>query len=293
MSNVLTVQINDHLHYIGVNDRATHLFEGMWPLPNVVAYNSYLMTGTKNILLDTVRFNCADDFMDKLREVLGEDGKVDYLVVNHMEPDHSSGMKMVLDVFPDVQIIGNKKTLSFLENYYGIVKNTIEVKEGETLELGNRKLTFYMTPMVHWPESMVCYEEETKVLFSQDAFGGFGTLDGSIFDNQINFDDYYYDETVRYYTNIVGKYSNQVQAALKKLGGLAIDMICPVHGPIWRENPGKIISLYDSLSRQETIDGVVIIYASMYGNTERMAEQFLKLHFHIYWQIHGNIEGLY
>ena len=276
MSNVLTVQINDHLHYIGVNDRATQLFEGMWPLPNGVAYNSYLMTGTKNILLDTVRFNCADDFMDKLREVLGEDGKVDYLVVNHMEPDHSSGMKMVLDVFPDVQIIGNKKTLSFLENYYGIVKNTIEVKEGETLELGNRKLTFYMTPMVHWPESMVCYEEETKVLFSQDAFGGFGTLDGSIFDDQINFDDYYYDETVRYYTNIVGKYSNQVQAALKKLSGLAIDMICPVHGPIWRENPGKIISLYDSLSRQETIDGVVIIYASMYGNTERMAEQVAR-----------------
>lgn len=276
MDNLLTLPINDHLHYIGVNDRQTHLFEGMWPLPDGVAYNSYLMTGTKNILLDTVKITYSDVFMEKLREALGEDGKIDYIVVNHMEPDHSSSIKTVLELFPDAKLIGNKKTISFLENYYGLVDNVIEVKDGETLELGNRKLTFYMTPMVHWPESMVCYEEETKILFSQDAFGGFGTLNGSIFDDQVNFDEYYYDETVRYYTNIVGKYANQVLNALKKLGGLDIQMICPVHGPIWRDNPGKIIDIYARLSRQETEDGVVIIYGSMYGNTEKMAEHVAR-----------------
>lgn len=270
MNNALTVKINENLYYIGVNDRITRLFENMWPLPDGVAYNSFILTGEKNILMDTVKITQVDKFLEKMDEILNG-GKIDYVVINHMEPDHSSALPTIIDLYPEVQIIGNKKTADFLKNYYDIEDNLIIVSDGETLELGDKKLTFYTTPMVHWPESMVAYEEETKTLFSQDAFGGFGTLDGPIFDDEINW-DYYLDETIRYYTNIVGKYSQQVQAALKKLSKLDIKVICPLHGPIWRSQPEKIIDLYDKLSKQETEDGVVIIYGSMYGNTEKMAE---------------------
>lgn len=272
MDNLLTVPINDHLHYIGVNDRQTDLFEKMWPLPDGVAYNSYLMTGEKNILLDLVRINTVSVFVEKLQEVLG-DKPLDYIVIHHAEPDHSSSLLNILDIYPDVKIICNKKTVDFLKNYYNIEDNLIIVEDGETLELGNRKLTFYMTPMVHWPESMVSYEEETKTLFSQDIFGGFGTLDGGIFDDELEFDEYYLDETRRYFINIVGKYAKQALKALNKLAtSLEIKTICPIHGPVWRKNPEKILNLYVSLASQEVQDGVVIMYGSMYGHTEKMAE---------------------
>ena len=271
MTNPLSIKIHDHLHYIGVNDRYTHLFESMWPLPDGVSYNSYLLDGgTKTCLLDCVKIPSVTGFLEKLNEVL--DGRpLDYVVVNHMEPDHTSSLPTIVEIFPDIKIIANKKTVDFLSNFYDISDNIIVVKEGETFEIGNTSLTFYMTPMVHWPESMVAFEESTGTLFSQDAFGGFGTLDGAIFDDEINF-DFYKDETIRYYTNIVGKYSVQVQRALAKLGGLDIKIICPDHGPVWRTNPGQIVELYDVLSKQETENGVVIIYGSMYGNTEKMAE---------------------
>lgn len=269
--NPLSIKINDHLHYIGVNDRYTHLFESMWPLPDGVSYNSYLLDGgTATCLLDCVKIPSVAGFLEKLGEVL-KDRPLDYVVVNHMEPDHTSSLPTILEIFPDVKIVGNKKTVDFLSNFYDITENIIVVKEGETLPIGETSLTFYMTPMVHWPESMVAFEESTGILFSQDAFGGFGTLDGGIFDDELNF-DFYKDETIRYYTNIVGKYSVQVQRALGKLGGLEIKMICPDHGPVWRSNPGLIVELYDSLSKQETENGVVICYGSMYGNTEKMAE---------------------
>lgn len=272
MDNLLTVPINDHLHYIGVNDRETQLFEAMWPLPDGVAYNSYLMTGEKNILLDLVKINTVGVFTEKLQEVLG-DKPLDYIVVHHAEPDHSSGILSILDLYPDAKIVCNKKTVDFLENYYNIKDNLIIVEDGETLELGNRKLTFYMTPMVHWPESMVSFEEETGTLFSQDIFGGFGTLDGGIFDDELRFDEYYLDETRRYFINIVGKYAKQALRSLTKLSEtLEIKTICPVHGPVWRKDPKKILDLYVSLAKQEVQDGVVIIYGSMYGNTEKMAE---------------------
>lgn len=271
MMNPLSVKIADHLHYIGVNDRYTHLFESMWPLPDGVAYNSYLLDGgTETCLLDCVKIPSVEVFLEKLEECLGE-RHLDYVVVNHMEPDHTSSLPTMIDLFPDITIIGNKKTADFLENFYGITENIRIVEEGEKVEIGNTSLTFYMTPMVHWPESMVCFEESTGILFSQDAFGGFGTLDGAIFDDEINF-DFYLDETIRYYTNIVGKYSVQVQRALKKLEGLDIKMICPDHGPIWRHEPQRIVELYAKLANQETEDGVVICYGSMYGNTEKMAE---------------------
>ncbi|RVU55494.1 FprA family A-type flavoprotein [Anaerosphaera multitolerans] len=271
MENLLTERIKDHLYYIGVNDRETQLFENMWPLPDGVAYNSFLMTGEKNIIIDLVKVNTVSSYIEKVQEILKEDS-LDYIVINHVEPDHSSGILNILELYPDVKLICNKKTVPFLKTYYGIEDNLIVVSEGETLELGNRKLTFYMTPMVHWPESMVTYEEESKTLFSQDIFGGFGTLNGAIFDDQVKFDDNYYSETTRYFINIVGKYASQALKALNKLKDLEISTICPVHGPIWRKEPERIVKLYTDLAQQKVKDAVLIIYGSMYGNTERMAE---------------------
>ncbi len=276
MKNLLSQKIRDDLFYIGVNDRNTHLFEAMWPLPDGVAYNSYLVKGSKNILFDLVKETEQIDFFEKLREVLGPDEKIDYLIINHMEPDHTSGIVALLARYPDVKIITNKKALPFLKNFYEVEKNIDLVEDGQTIQLGDHEFTFYMTPMVHWPESMVAYEEKTKTLFSQDIFGGFGTLDGAIFDDQVEFDKYYLDETNRYFINIVGKYAQQAVKALEKLAPLEIKMICPDHGPIWRKNPKKIMEIYTSLAKQETEKGVVIIFGSMYGNTERMAQAVAK-----------------
>lgn len=276
MGNLRIVKINDHLHYIGVNDRYTHLFEAMWPLPDGISYNSYLFDGgSKTCLIDCVRIDSVREFMDNISEVL--DGRpLDYVVVNHMEPDHTSSLKSVVERFPEIKIITNKKAVNMMNNFYNIgEENVVLVEDGETVEIGERKLTFYTTPMVHWPESMVCFEEETGILFSQDAFGGFGTLDGAIFDDQLDW-EVYREETIRYYTNIVGKYSVQVIRALKKLEGLDIKMICPDHGPIWRENIGRIVGLYSDLSEQKTEDGVLIVYGSMYGNSEFVAESIAR-----------------
>ncbi len=267
---LISVRINDFLHYVGVNDRDTHLFENLWPLENGVSYNSYLINAEKTALLDTVKITKVSDFTAKLRAALG-DKNLDYLVIHHMEPDHSGAVSTIRELYPDVQIVGNKRTIQYLEEFYGITENILEVKDGETLDLGDRSLTFYTTPMVHWPESMVSYEPKSQILFSQDAFGGFGALDGTIFDDEINL-DFYHSETRRYFSNIVGKFSKQVQSALKKLAGLEISMVCPVHGPIWRSHPEKIIELYDKWSRYEVEEGVIIVYGSMYGNTQRMAE---------------------
>lgn len=273
--NTLSVKITDNLHYIGVNDRETHLFENMWPLDNGISYNSYLIAGEKTALLDTVKITKVDNLLSKLTGILG-DRKLDYLVIHHMEPDHSGSIKSVVDMYPEVTLVGNKKTKDFLEAFYGINTSFLEVKEGDTLDLGDRKLTFYMTPMVHWPESMVSYDDKDKILFSQDAFGGFGALDGPIFDDEINW-DFYESETRRYYSNIVGKHSKQVQMAIKKLEKLEISMICPVHGPVWRSKPEKIIELYDKWSKYDTDEGVVIVYGTMYGNTSIMAEAIARV----------------
>lgn len=268
--NTLTVQINDFLYYVGVNDRDTHLFENMWPLDHGVSYNSYIIKGEKTALMDTVKIMKVDNFMGKVREVIG-DRDLDYLIIHHMEPDHSGSIQTIIDNYPNVTLVGNKKTTEFLREFYGITENILEVKEGDTLDLGDHSLTFYMTPMVHWPESMVSFEKESGILFSQDAFGGFGALNGTIFDDEIDW-DFFANETRRYYTNIVGKFSKNVQSALKKLSPLDIKMVCPVHRPIWRTHPEKIIRQYDELSRYQTEEGVVIVYGSMYGNTEAMAE---------------------
>jgi len=270
------IVISNKVIYLGTNDRKKGLFENNWPLPNGVAYNSYLINDEKSALIDTLEFGSKDDYLDEINKYL--DGRpLDYLVVNHMEPDHASMIGILLKFYPKLIILSNIKAFKMLEAYYGVgTENFQEVKDGEEISLGYHKLSFILTPWVHWPETMMTYDKTDKILFSCDAFGSFGTLDGGIFDDEINF-SFYEDEMRRYYSNIVGKYSNMVQKAFAKLQGTDIKMICPSHGPVWRENPSKAIELYDKWSRHQSEDGVVIVFASMYGNTEKMADYVARL----------------
>ena len=262
------------IHYVGVNDRNTHLFEGMWPIPYGVSYNSYLIDDDKVALVDTVEIGFFEVFIQKIKAILG-DKPIDYLIVNHMEPDHSSSIALIKQYYPDVTVVGNAKTFGMIDGFYALQSNRLVVKEGDTLYLGHHKLSFYMAPMVHWPEVMVTYDATEQVLFSADAFGTFGTVDGGPIDTQINLDKYW-DEMIRYYSNIVGKYGSSVQKALQKLGTLPIQMICSTHGPVWTDNINKVVGIYDRLSRYDADKGVVIIYGSMYGHTEQLAEQIAR-----------------
>ncbi|WP_291255323.1 FprA family A-type flavoprotein [Fusobacterium sp.] len=266
-------KITENVTWIGVNDRKTERFENYMPLPYGVTYNSYFIDDEKTCVIDSVEIGCASTFLDKIVECL-EGRKLDYIVVNHVEPDHSSGLKEVIRIFPEVKIVGNVKTLGMLQAFSPDfpADNFVTIKEGDILDLGTQKLTFAMMPMVHWPESMVTYNITDKILFSNDAFGSFGALDGGIFDDQVNF-EFYQSEMRRYYSNIVGKYGPQVVNAIKKLGGLEIKFICPSHGLIWRKDIAKVVSLYETWAKLEPeTEGVVIVYGSMYGNTAKMAE---------------------
>lgn len=268
-----TVKISEKVYYIGVNDRTTHKFEGMWPLPYGVSYNSYLVVGEdKTAIIDGVEVSHALQQIDTIKSILG-DRQPDYLIINHMEPDHSSGIRLLRQAFPDITVVGNMQTLGMVNGYYGVDDKTLAIKDGETLPLGDSThLRFVMTPMVHWPETMMTYIEEEKTLFSGDAFGCFGALNGAVIDSDMN-TDRYFPEMERYYSNIVGKYGAFVQKAIKKLEGVPVETICPTHGPVWREKIAKVLDLYDRLSRYEPLDnGVTIVYGSMYGNTERLAE---------------------
>jgi len=258
------------VYWVGTNDRETHLFEGLWPLPRGVSYNSYLIMDDKVALIDTVKHTSFDSYRGKVACTLNG-RKIDYLIINHMEPDHSGSVRMMLELYPEMKVVGNKKTADFLEKFYGVTDNVVIVGDGDTLDLGKNKLKFYLTPMVHWPETMMTYHEKHKILFSGDAFGGFGTLDGGIFDDEVDI-AYFEDEILRYFSNIVGKYCATVQKAIKKLAGLEVAIVAPTHGPVWRKNPWSIIDRYDRWSKHEAEEGVVIAYASMYGNTERMME---------------------
>lgn len=273
--NIQTVEIQQGLWYLGVNDRQTEFFENMWPLPNGVAYNAYLIQSEKTCLIDTVRVNKADAFIESLKRVMG-DRTLDYLVIQHMEPDHSGALRLVLELYPDVHLIGNRKTGEMLHDYLEIGnENFREVKTGDTLDLGDRTLEFVQTPMVHWPESMVSYDRAHKTLFSQDIFGGFGTVDGGIFDDEVHYDARY-EEYRRYYTNIVGKYSMMARKSIGQVKELDIEMICPVHGYVWRKNPKRIIEDYSNWANYKVKDGVVIAFGSMYGNTEVMADHLAR-----------------
>ena len=263
-------EIADKVYYVGVNDRQKVLFENMWPLPYGVSYNSYLIADEKTVLVDTVDVCYADIYLKKIEDAL-KGRPLDYLIVNHMEPDHSGSIRLLRQQYPNVQIVGNKRTFDMLEGYHGITTGLLEVKDGDILEIGHHKLAFYLAPMVHWPEVMVTYDMTDKILFSADAFGTFGTLDGGVIDIELNL-DHFWEEMRRYYSNIVGKYGNPVQKALQKLSGLDIQTICSTHGPVWTAHIPEVIKIYDELSRYEGQDGVVIVYGSMYGNTEQMAE---------------------
>ena len=263
--------ITNNIHYVGVNDRNKALFEGLWPLPNGVSYNSYLIVDEKICLIDTVEVDFFTQYLENIREVIG-DRPIDYLVVNHMEPDHSGSIALIKKYYPDIRVVGNKKTFGMMQGFYGVASpDDVEVKNGDTLSLGSRELTFVLTPMVHWPETMVTLDSSSHVLFSGDAFGCFGALNGGIIDSEINCDTFWL-EMVRYYSNIVGKYGTPVQNALKKLAGIQLDYICATHGPVWHDFIGKVVDIYDRLSRYDSEEGIVICYGTMYGNTERMAE---------------------
>ncbi|MBN1492898.1 MAG: FprA family A-type flavoprotein [Candidatus Omnitrophica bacterium] len=265
------IPVRENIYWIGANDYETDLFEGIWPLPHGVSYNAYLINDDKVAVIDTVKRTLTSTFFEKIRKIIGPDRSVDYLVVNHMEPDHSGAITALRRLFPNMKVVGNAKTIEFLKNFYGTNGNELIIKDGDMLDLGKHKLQFHITPMVHWPETMMTYETTSKMLFSGDAFGGFGTLDGGIFDDEVDI-NVFIEETRRYFSNIVGKYSLMVQKAFQKLAGLDIKIIGPTHGPVYRTDPQHIIKLYDKWSKHETEKGVVIAYASMYGNTQTMIE---------------------
>lgn len=264
----MNINISDTIKYIGVDDKDIDLFESQYIVPNGISYNSYVILDEKICVLDTVDKRKTDEWVANLENVLN--GKTpDYLIINHLEPDHASNIQLLADKYPDMKLVGNAKTFNMLPQFFDIdlTDRTVTVKEGDSLNLGEHTLSFYMAPMVHWPEVMVTYESKEKVLFSADGFGKFGALDT---------DENWACEARRYYFNICGKYGVQVQALLKKAAKLDIEKICPLHGPVLTENLGYYINLYDIWSKYEPeVDGIFIAYCSIHGNTEKAA---LKLY---------------
>ena len=262
----------DNVFYLGSSDRRLNLFENAFPVPNGISYNSYLVVDEKTVLLDMVDKSVSKAFFENLEHALGE-RKLDYVVINHMEPDHTATLEELVYRYPEVTIVGNAKTFTFIKQFFtfDITNKTLEVKEGATLSSGQHTFSFYMAPMVHWPEVMVTYEHEHKMLFSADAFGTFGALSGNIFADEYDYKTEWPAEARRYYSNIVGKYGPQTLALLKKAANLDIDYICPLHGPIWREKEGIswIIDKYSHWAGYiPESDDVVIFYGSIYGGTE-------------------------
>lgn len=268
-----TRSITDDLHWLGASDRRLALFENAYPIPRGVSYNAYLLLDEKTVLLDTVDLAVGELFFENLEHVL-QGRKLDYVVVNHVEPDHCATLGALLRRHPETQVVGNAKTITMIGQFFcsAMAENALVVKEGDVLSTGRHELTFTMAPMVHWPEAMVTYDKTDKVLFSADAFGTFGALSGNLFADELNFEKDWLDDARRYYTNIVGKYGPQVQNLLKKAAGLDIQYICPLHGPIWRKDVAWFLEKYQRWSSYTPEDrGVVIAYGSVYGHTENAA----------------------
>lgn len=265
------MDVTESIRYIGTDDKTIDLFESQYVVPKGISYNSYLIIDDKTAVMDTVDLRCTDEWLNNLKDKLNG-REVDYLVVSHVEPDHSGSILRLLQLYPNITIVGNQKTFGMLKQFFKVdlENRTLEVKEGDTLSLGSHILKFYMAPMVHWPEVMVTYEQAEKVLFSADGFGKFGALSEE--------DDDWACEARRYYFNIVGKYGAPVQGLLKKLSGLDLKYICPLHGPVLKDNLSYYINLYDTWSsyKPET-KGVFIAYASIHGNTAKAAEKFAEL----------------
>lgn len=272
---MVTMKVGNDIYYVGVNDHQVDLFEGQYDVPNGMSYNSYVIMDEKIAVMDTVDAHFAEEWLGNVAKVLNG-AKPDYLVVQHMEPDHAANIENFVKAYPEVTVVANTKTFTMMENFFrnmDLGDRKLVVANGESLTLGKHVLTFVFAPMVHWPEVMVTYESKEKILFSADAFGTFGALNGTLFDDEIFFDAVWMEDARRYYTNIVGKYGPQVQALLKKAAGLDIAMICPLRGPVWRNDLELLLEKYDQWSRYEAEeDGVLIVYGSMYGNTENAAE---------------------
>lgn len=267
---MLTKEISKNIHLLAFNDRRTQLFENLWPLPEGVSYNSYLITGSKNILIDTAERRFGDDFFNAIDRIL-QGGNLDYLLINHVEPDHSGLLAQLLIKYPSLEIYCSKMHRDLLNQFYEIKATFNIIEDGANVKLGDNDFTFYTTQFVHWPDSQVTYENNRKILFSNDSFGSFGTLNGGVFDDQVELHERE-NETVRYWTNVVGKFGTQTQKALQKLGGLDIEMIAPSHGIIWRSEIGHIIEKYDRLSSYKGEHAITIIFGSLYGNTENAAD---------------------
>lgn len=269
------VTIKPDIYWIGVNDRATELFEGLWPITQEgVSYNTYLIDDEKKVLIDLSKALKTDEFLDQIDSVT-DISKLDYIVMNHMEPDHSGVLRVLRRVAPNAIILGTQKTRDMLESFYGVTDNVRVVQDGDTLSLGKHTLKFVHAPFVHWPETMVTYETSEKILFACDAFGSYGALRGVIFDDECQDHDFYLREALRYYVNIVALFSNSVLKATDKLEDVPVSIIAPSHGLIWREHPEKIVNLYKKwaeYARGPTEPGVTLVYGSMYGNTEKMMD---------------------
>ena len=271
MQNVIKVQKD--LYYLGGNDRRLALFESAIPIPRGVSYNSYLLCDERTVLFDTVDLSVSELFFENLEEALGG-RKLDFLVIHHMEPDHSASFLRLIEKYPDVVIVTNSKVQQMLENFFPFSGENVHlVKEGDTMSVGRRTLTFITAPMVHWPEVMMTYIPEEGILFSADAFGTFGALSGSLFADEVRFEREFLDDARKYYFNIVGKYGAQVQNVLKKAANLDLRLVCPLHGPVWREQFGWYLKKYDLWSKYEPEEkGVAVFYASVYGHTQNAAE---------------------
>ena len=266
--------ITEDLYWIGGNDRRLALFENVYPIPRGVSYNAYLLMDEKTVLLDTVDKSVSDVFLENLGHLLGE-RQLDYVIVNHMEPDHCAALGQVLHRYPEAVVVCTQKALDMIGQFFGAFPalRSQTVKEGDTLTTGRHTLSFVMAPMVHWPEVMVTYDAADKILFSADAFGTFGALGGNLFADEIPFEGQWLEDARRYYTNIVGKYGPQVQALLKKAAGLDIQMLCPLHGPIWRENIGWFLEKYKRWSTYTPEAWTAAIFCgSIYGHTENACE---------------------
>lgn len=265
-------KVTEDLYWVGGNDRRLELFENIHPISRGVSYNSYLLLDEKTVLFDTVDWSVGRQFFENIEYVLNG-RSLDYLVINHMEPDHGAAIEEILLRYPEVVVISTEKAYMIMNQFnFPVNDNAITVKEGDTMCFGKHTVTFVVAPMVHWPEAMVTFDITNGVLFAADAFGSFGSLDGKLFNDEVNFDRDWIDDARRYYTNIVGKYGPQVQRLLKKASTIDIKIICPLHGPVWRNDLGYFLDKYDKWSRYEPEEkGVIIAYASMYGNTENAA----------------------
>lgn len=265
------VEIRPGIFWAGINDRSTELFEGLWPIQHQgVSYNSYLIKDQKNAVIDLSKETFTDDFIQQIRELI-DPADIDYVIVNHMEPDHSGALLRVRELAPKARFLGMPKAIQMIRDFYGITENTEVISSGQTLSLGNHTLQFVYTPMVHWPETMVTYDVNEKVLFSCDAFGSYGALHGSLFDDTCLNLSYYENEALRYYTNIIAAFSKHVISAIDKLKDLPVEVVAPSHGLIWRKNPARIVDLYHrwaTYGSEPAEPGVTLLYGTMYRNTE-------------------------